>query len=180
MCAVDLSSKFYLWISRTLWLFEQNTSWLIFLLQKSPLLVIAMFTKSFGFHLLSLYKPGEQAFIFAVFHDLEKLVQHLTCILYHLGDTPNVFDLFITSKCEVTQIAVYREILPKNFPNNFQRQFISRFWSHRRHMYIPPLQYNWYLPLPSSTGLDLPLPAGTRHCLHCSITLSWFFFFIFF
>ncbi|MPC10991.1 hypothetical protein E2C01_003640 [Portunus trituberculatus] len=38
------------------------------------------------------HHPGEPAFNFAIFHDLEQLVQHLTHIPYHLGDTPNILD----------------------------------------------------------------------------------------
>ncbi|MPC50112.1 hypothetical protein E2C01_043934 [Portunus trituberculatus] len=40
--------------------------------------------------------PGELAFNFAILHDLEQLVQHPTRIPDRLGDTPNIFDLFIT------------------------------------------------------------------------------------
>ncbi|MPC55361.1 hypothetical protein E2C01_049294 [Portunus trituberculatus] len=40
---------------------------------------------------------GELAFIFAILHDLEHLVQHPTRIPDRLGDTPNVLDLFLTS-----------------------------------------------------------------------------------
>ncbi|MPC20839.1 hypothetical protein E2C01_013799 [Portunus trituberculatus] len=41
--------------------------------------------------------PGELAFNFAIFHDLEQLVQHPTRILDSLGDTSNILDLFLTS-----------------------------------------------------------------------------------
>ncbi|MPC60082.1 hypothetical protein E2C01_054118 [Portunus trituberculatus] len=41
--------------------------------------------------------PGELAFNFAILHDLQQLVQHPTCIPDHLGDTPNILDLFLTS-----------------------------------------------------------------------------------
>ncbi|MPC41145.1 hypothetical protein E2C01_034730 [Portunus trituberculatus] len=41
--------------------------------------------------------PGEPAFNFAILHDLEQLVQHPTRIPDLLGDTPNVFYLFLTS-----------------------------------------------------------------------------------
>ncbi|MPC29159.1 hypothetical protein E2C01_022379 [Portunus trituberculatus] len=38
--------------------------------------------------------PGELAFNFAILQNLEQLVQHPTRILDHLGDTPNILDLF--------------------------------------------------------------------------------------
>ncbi|MPC86688.1 hypothetical protein E2C01_081524 [Portunus trituberculatus] len=41
--------------------------------------------------------PDELSFDFAIFHDLEQLVQHPTRIPDHLGDTPNIFYLFLTS-----------------------------------------------------------------------------------
>ncbi|MPC53169.1 hypothetical protein E2C01_047056 [Portunus trituberculatus] len=41
--------------------------------------------------------PGELAFNFAIRHDLEQLVQQSTRILAHLGETPNILDLFLTS-----------------------------------------------------------------------------------
>ena len=41
--------------------------------------------------------PGEQAFNFAILHDLEQLVKHPTRIPDRLGDTPNILDLFLTS-----------------------------------------------------------------------------------
>ncbi|MPC59609.1 hypothetical protein E2C01_053633 [Portunus trituberculatus] len=41
--------------------------------------------------------PGELAFNFAILHDLEQLVQHVTHIPDHLDDTPNILDLFLTS-----------------------------------------------------------------------------------
>ena len=42
-------------------------------------------------------QPGEQAFNFAILHDLEQLVQHPTRIPDRPGDTPNILDLFLTS-----------------------------------------------------------------------------------
>ncbi|MPC30318.1 hypothetical protein E2C01_023578 [Portunus trituberculatus] len=39
----------------------------------------------------------EVAFNFAIFHDLEQLVQHPTRIPDCLGDTPNIIDLFLAS-----------------------------------------------------------------------------------
>ena len=42
-------------------------------------------------------KPGEQTFNIAILHDLEQLVQFPTRIPGHLGDTPNILDLFLTS-----------------------------------------------------------------------------------
>ncbi|KAK8405365.1 hypothetical protein O3P69_001722 [Scylla paramamosain] len=41
--------------------------------------------------------PGELAYNFAILHDLEQLVQHPTRIPDHLGDMPNILDLFLTS-----------------------------------------------------------------------------------
>ncbi|MPC96618.1 hypothetical protein E2C01_091887 [Portunus trituberculatus] len=41
--------------------------------------------------------PDELAFNFAILHDLEQLVQYPTHIPDHLGDTPNILDLFLTS-----------------------------------------------------------------------------------
>ncbi|MPC17695.1 hypothetical protein E2C01_010559 [Portunus trituberculatus] len=40
---------------------------------------------------------GELAFNFAILHELQQLVQHPTRIPDHLGDTPNILDLFLTS-----------------------------------------------------------------------------------
>ena len=42
-------------------------------------------------------QPGEQGFNFAIIHDLEQLVQHLTHIPDHSGDAPNNLNLFLTS-----------------------------------------------------------------------------------
>ena len=42
-------------------------------------------------------QPGEQAFNFAISHDLEQLVQFPTRIPDHFGDTPNILDLYLTS-----------------------------------------------------------------------------------
>ena len=42
-------------------------------------------------------QPGEQAYNFAILHDLEQLVQHPTRIPDRLGDTPNILDLFLIS-----------------------------------------------------------------------------------
>ena len=41
--------------------------------------------------------PGELAYNFAILHELEQLVQHLTRIHDRLGDTSNILDLFLTS-----------------------------------------------------------------------------------
>ena len=41
---------------------------------------------------------GELAYNFAIQHDLEQLVQHPTRIPDRLGDKPNIFYLFLTSK----------------------------------------------------------------------------------
>ncbi|MPC56030.1 hypothetical protein E2C01_049978 [Portunus trituberculatus] len=41
--------------------------------------------------------PGKLSFNFAIPHDLEQLVHHPTRIPDHLGDTPNILDLFLTS-----------------------------------------------------------------------------------
>ncbi|MPD06896.1 hypothetical protein E2C01_102728 [Portunus trituberculatus] len=38
----------------------------------------------------------EPVFNFAILHDLEQLVQHPTHIPDHLGDAPNILDLFLT------------------------------------------------------------------------------------
>ena len=43
-------------------------------------------------------QPGEQIFNFAILHDLEQMVQFPTRIPDRLGDTPNILDLFLTSK----------------------------------------------------------------------------------
>ena len=42
-------------------------------------------------------QPGEQTFNFVILHDLEQLVQFPTRIPDHLGDTPNILDIFLTS-----------------------------------------------------------------------------------
>lgn len=43
-------------------------------------------------------QPGERAHNFAFLHGLEQLIQHLLTqrITDHLGDTPNILDLFVT------------------------------------------------------------------------------------
>ncbi|XP_063864361.1 uncharacterized protein LOC135102784 isoform X1 [Scylla paramamosain] len=56
-----------------------------------------MFTTSFDFPLPSLTILCELAFNFAILHDLEQLVQHLTHIPDCLRDTPNILHLFLTS-----------------------------------------------------------------------------------
>jgi len=42
-------------------------------------------------------EPSAQAFSFAILYDVEQLVQHPTHIPDHLGDTPNILELFLTS-----------------------------------------------------------------------------------
>ena len=42
-------------------------------------------------------QPGEQAFNFAILHDLEQLVKHPTRIPDRPGDTPHILDLFLTT-----------------------------------------------------------------------------------
>ena len=42
-------------------------------------------------------QPGEQAFNFAILHDLEQLLLQPTRIPDRFGDTPNILDLFLTS-----------------------------------------------------------------------------------
>ena len=42
-------------------------------------------------------QPGEQAFNFAILHDLEQLVQHPTRIPDCFGDMSNILDIFLTS-----------------------------------------------------------------------------------
>ncbi|MPC77334.1 hypothetical protein E2C01_071786 [Portunus trituberculatus] len=49
-------------------------------------------------------QPGELAFNFAILHDLEQLVQHPTCIPDRLGDTPNILDLFLTSRSPKVEV----------------------------------------------------------------------------
>ncbi|MPC36918.1 hypothetical protein E2C01_030387 [Portunus trituberculatus] len=39
---------------------------------------------------------GVLAFNFAILYDVEQLLQHLSHIPDHLGDTPNILDLFLT------------------------------------------------------------------------------------
>ncbi|MPC37440.1 hypothetical protein E2C01_030919 [Portunus trituberculatus] len=50
--------------------------------------------------------PGELAFNFAILHDLQQLVQHLTRIPDRLGDTPNILDLFLTSNAFVYAVTL--------------------------------------------------------------------------
>ena len=42
-------------------------------------------------------QPGEQAFSFAILHDLEQLVQHPTRVPDRLGAPPNLLNLFLPS-----------------------------------------------------------------------------------
>ncbi|MPC66542.1 hypothetical protein E2C01_060691 [Portunus trituberculatus] len=50
--------------------------------------------------------PGELAFNYAIFHDLEQLVQHPTRIPDFLGDTPNIFYLFLISNPSAYAVAL--------------------------------------------------------------------------
>ena len=52
-------------------------------------------------------QPGEQAFSFAILHDLEQLVQHPTRVPDRLGDTPNILDLFLTSNPSAYAVQLY-------------------------------------------------------------------------
>ncbi|MPC34855.1 hypothetical protein E2C01_028258 [Portunus trituberculatus] len=67
-----------------------------------PFLEISILRDFNVHHHLRLSSPfnnhlGELAFNFAIFHDLEQLVQHLTRIPDCLEDTPNILDLFLIS-----------------------------------------------------------------------------------
>ena len=50
---------------------------------------------------------GERAFHFAIQKDLEQLVRLHTRIPYHLGDEPNILDLFLTSNPSPYTVKLY-------------------------------------------------------------------------
>ncbi|MPC54085.1 hypothetical protein E2C01_047992 [Portunus trituberculatus] len=58
--------------------------------------------------------PGEQAFNFAILHDLEQLVQHPTRIPDLLGYTPNILDLFLTSNPSAYAVTLFSLLVFSN------------------------------------------------------------------
>lgn len=73
-----------------------------------------MFTTCFGFDPLT-NQPGEQAYTFALLTDLVQLVQHPTRIPDHLGDTPNLLDLFLTSAPSAYCVKLFSPLVSRSF-----------------------------------------------------------------
>ncbi|XP_050709244.1 uncharacterized protein LOC126994048 [Eriocheir sinensis] len=81
------------------------------ILTHSPFAEISILGDSNAHHQLwlsssSTDQSGEQAYNFAVLNDLEQLVQHPTRIPDHLGDRPNILDLFFTSNSSAYSVKV--------------------------------------------------------------------------
>ena len=52
-------------------------------------------------------QPGEQAFRFAILHDLEQLLKHHTRIPDRLGDMQNILDFFLTSNPSAYSVKLF-------------------------------------------------------------------------
>ena len=98
ICAVYLSSNSSGYVK----FFDYLTSKVEYILSDFPYAEISILGDFNVHHKLWLSasftdQPGEQILNFAIFHDLEQLVQFPTPIRDRLGDLPNIFYLFLTS-----------------------------------------------------------------------------------
>ena len=98
------------------------------------------------FSLSSIDQPSEHAFNFAIFQDLDQLVQHFIRIPEPLEDTSNILDLFLTSNPSSYSTKLF---YPLGFSDH---DFIS---------------------VSCPIALLLPLDPPTRRCSWCYALAKW-------